>query len=204
MKTRVSRVLGTAFAAIWICLPGTILAQKASLPQLQERVNAGELQMHVSEEPRSVNIGIEVTGIGQAALSAGLDPAHEINGWAKIYAELPVHELTISGRNPIIFQGIPQQNAGDPVEIVLLAEDANDLEACRQMATSLLPRSPSSPFGGQQKPLLFYIFTDKAYVRSIYNPWNATRVTVPLKSKTEVSPTFVKCYLWNRDIWGIP
>jgi hypothetical protein len=196
------RLLGIALAVLLLMPAGRVLAQKAAILS-SDRLNMGDLQAR--EEPRIVSLGIEVTAISQTDLSAALDPDHPANSWAKNFTDLPVHQLTVSGRNPVLYKGISQPATDDPVEIVFIAEDAKDLEACRQMATSLLTRTPGSPFVGQQKPLLFHVATDKAYVTHIWNPWKAMRVTVPIKSKSpEASPAFWSCTLWTRDIWGIP
>ena len=205
MKPQFSKTLGAALTAVLVFLSGKALAQK-TLSTIQERANAIAAQMQITEEPVKLSVGVEVVAVTQTQLSAGLDPANEFNAWAKPYADLPVYELTIYGRNSISYtNNVAQIPADVPVHIVLLSEDPKELDSCREMATSLISRPPNAFFGPQQKPLLFFANTDKAYVKSIYNPWKAVVATISLKPKSaDAAPGYVRCSIWGRDIYGLP
>lgn len=206
MQTPFRRAMKTAGLLLAVTLAGDAFGQK-SVVITPERLSQIETQMQVSEEPKTVNIGIEVTAMSESVFLAGMEGSNNMAWWARQYADTPVHQLTVSGRHAVAYAGLGQQPPTEDVfELILLAEDSKDLDACRDMAANALTRSTSAgAFGGSPRPILFHMQSDKGYVKSIYNPWKSTRVTVTLKPRNaEDTPQFVSCYLWSGSIWGVP
>ncbi|HEX5038285.1 MAG TPA: hypothetical protein VFX30_14100 [bacterium] len=205
MPTRFVRVAKAALAGLFfaVMFAGHAFGQKTPLAT-PERMSQIE-QMQISEEPKAANVGIEVTGMSETVLMSGDNPN---SAWARQYSDAPLHQLIVVGRHAVVYTGWTQQPPPqDAFELILLAEDSKDLDACRDMAANALTRSTSANLLGTAppRPLLFHMYSDKAFVRSIYNPWKSTRVTVTLKPRDpENMPQFVSCYLWSGDIWGIP